>query len=226
MKTSVGTVLAGLLVVAFTSTASAAPKQAKRSAAVKRGEYLVTVAVCTDCHTPFKSGPPGPTGPEKDEARLLSGHPETLVMPPAPRLDEPWIAAGSFTFTAWSGPWGVSFSANLTPDTDTGLGPWTEQNFVEAMRTGRHQGRGRQILPPMPWQNYAKLSDADLKAVFAYLRTSPAVPNRVPDPIAPAAAQAAPGAAPGGTGTTAPPPEGAPPQGTPPQGGSAPEPTR
>jgi hypothetical protein len=77
----------------------------------------------------------------------------------------------------------VSFTANLTPDPETGLGRWTEQNFVEAMRTGRHQGRGRQILPPMPWFNYAKMTDADLKATFAYLRSIPAIRNRVPDPV-------------------------------------------
>jgi len=87
--------------------------------------------------------------------------------------------------TAWAGPWGISYAANLTPDQNTGLGIWTEYMFIKAMRTGKHMGAGRDILPPMPWQNLNKLSDADLRAVYAYLRTVPAVKNRVPDPVPP-----------------------------------------
>ncbi len=91
------------------------------------------------------------------------------------------------TSTAWSGPWGVSFSANLTPDPETGvLRDFTEQQFIQTIRTGRHQGQGRQILPPMPWPAYAKMTDDDLKAVFAYLRQVPPVKNKVPDPLPPA----------------------------------------
>jgi hypothetical protein len=82
--------------------------------------------------------------------------------------------------------WGISYAANLTPDRETGLGAWTEQNFVDTMRTGRHMGRGRPILPPMPWQMVKNLTDQDLKAVFAYLRTLPTVKNRVPQPTPPA----------------------------------------
>ena len=59
------------------------------------------------------------------------------------------------TNTAWSGPWGVSFTANLTPDPETGLGRWTLRNFMDTIRSGRHMGRGRPILPPMPWTAYA-----------------------------------------------------------------------
>ena len=135
-------------------------------------------------------------------ARALTGHPEGLVMPPAPALPPgPWLWIGAATNTAFAGPWGVSFTANLTPDPETGLGKWTAQNFVEAMRTGRHQGRGRQILPPMPWESYAKMTDADLKAVFAYLRSIPAIRNHVPDPIPPQAAAARSDEKPSGGGT-------------------------
>ena len=73
-----------------------------------------------------------------------------------------------------AGPWGVSFTANLTPDKETGLGNWTEEMFITTMRTGRHQGKGRPILPPMPYQFIATLNDEDLKAVFAYLQSIPA----------------------------------------------------
>ncbi len=133
----------------------------------------------------------GQNGPEPDLSRLLSGHPETLRMTPAPQLPEgPWNTAVAGTLTAWSGPWGVSFTANLTPDAETGLGKWTEKDFVETLRTGRHMGRGRHILPPMPWLNYAKATDEDLSAIFAYLRSLPAVRNRVPEPLPPAATAA------------------------------------
>ena len=152
-----------------------------------RGKYLVTIGGCNDCHTPLKMGQ---NGPEPDLARMLSGHPDTLKMPPPPALGEgPWGVAVASTLTAWSGPWGVSFPANLTPDPETGLGKWTEKDFVQTLRTGRHMGRGRQILPPMPWFNYGKATDQDLKAIFAYLRSIPAVRNQVPEPLPPPAAK-------------------------------------
>lgn len=163
------------------------------SAAVARGRYLVTVGVCADCHTPKKMGP---AGPELDMSRWLSGHPESLALPPAPKLPEgPWIATTTGTLTAWNGPWGTSFTANLTPDVETGLGAWTEENFIETIRSARHQGRGRPLLPPMPAEMYAQMTDEDLAAVFAYLRTIPPVKNRVPAPLPPAGAEPVPAAA-------------------------------
>jgi hypothetical protein len=197
-------VCAGAVIAVIAVSARGATKQGPpQSAAVKRGEYLVTIGGCNDCHTPWKMGP---NGPEQDRSRLLSGHPEDLVMPSPPQPSPPWMVNVAGTFTAWAGPWGTSFTANLTPDPETGVGKWTVQNFIEAMRTGRHEGRGRRILPPMPWPNYAKMTDDDLKATFAYLQSIPAIRNHVPDPIIserpPQAAEApAPaGAAPGGTG--------------------------
>ena len=154
---------------------------------VQRGEYLVRIAGCNDCHTPLKMGP---KGPEPDMARLLSGHDSGLKMPPAPAPGSPpWGWAGSMTMTAFSGPWGVSFSPNLTPDDETGLGKWTEQTFVDALRTGKHLGKGRPILPPMPWQGIGTATDADLKAIYAYLRSIKPVKNAVPAPIEPALAE-------------------------------------
>ena len=164
--------------LSMSSLALASP----RNAQAKRGEYLVAFAGCHDCHTPKKMGP---KGPELDNERLLSGHPEQMVVGPAPALPGPWMAATVGTMTAWSGPWGISYTANLTPDRETGLGAWTEQNFVDTLRNGRHMGRGRPILPPMPWEMIGKLTDQDLKAIFAYLRTVPAVKNRVPQPTPP-----------------------------------------
>jgi len=166
----------GLMLTACRSPAKRPP------AVVERGRYLVTIAGCSDCHTPLK---PGPRGPEPDLSRFLSGQPEAVKLPPPPRLgDTPWSAVTA-GMTAWAGPWGISYAANLTPDPDTGLGIWTEAMFINAMRTGKHYGVARDILPPMPWQGIAQMSDNDLKAIYAYLRTIPPVKNRVPDPVPP-----------------------------------------
>lgn len=149
---------------------------------VERGAKLVSTMGCNDCHTPWKMGP---RGPEMDMSRALTGHPAEMQMPPAPPASGPWIAHVSATNTAWAGPWGVSFTANLTPDKETGLGAWTEDMFIATMRTGRHQGKGRQILPPMPYWMLGNLEDEDLKSIFAYLQSLPPVKNRVPAPIDP-----------------------------------------
>jgi mono/diheme cytochrome c family protein len=153
-----------------------------RQSVVERGRYLVSIGGCTDCHTPLQMGP---NGPAPDLTRFLSGHPADVKLPPPPDLkDSPWFAATA-GMTAWTGPWGISYAANLTPDTNTGLGIWTEEMFITAMRQGKHMGAGRDILPPMPWQNVATLTDADLKAVFAYLQSLPPIYNPVPNPQPP-----------------------------------------
>jgi len=74
---------------------------------------------------------------------------------------------------------------NLTPDKETGLGDWTLEQFVATMKTGKDRGKGRALLPPMPYFNLAKLSDEDLASVFAYLQSLPPMKNRVPQPIHP-----------------------------------------
>jgi len=153
---------------------------------VTRGQYLVETGGCGDCHTPLKIGK---NGPEPDMARLLSGHPQSLKMPPAPKLPTgPWLVVVAATNTAWAGPWGVSFTANLTPDVETGLGRWSAKQFADTMRTGKHLGVGREILPPMPIPAYTHFNDADLEAIFAYLQSIPVVKNQVPPPLPPAGA--------------------------------------
>ena len=155
---------------------------------ILRGRYLVDTGGCGDCHTPLKMGK---NGPEPDVTRLLSGHPEALKMPPVPKLPAgPWLTVVAATNTAWAGPWGVSFTANLTPDVGSGLGGWSAKQFADTMRTGKHLGVGREILPPMPIPAYRNFNDQDLAAIFAYLQTIPAVKNKVPAPRAPVAATA------------------------------------
>ena len=151
---------------------------------IERGRYLVTIGGCNDCHTPkvFSDG-----GMSPDESRLLSGHPQDAVLP---EFDPELVAPGKWVLfnqhlTAAAGPWGVSFSANLTPDEETGIGAWTETVFVNALRNGKYMGTGRPLLPPMPWFNLAAATDEDLAAMFAYLQSIPPVKNHVPEPIPP-----------------------------------------
>jgi mono/diheme cytochrome c family protein len=180
---------ASLLLSTSIVCAQEAPAGKADAATVARGKYLVTVAGCNDCHTPLVMGP---NGPDRDMTRMLSGHPDSLEMPPVPPLPPgPWGAVAAATFTAWAGPWGVSFTANITPDPETGLGKWTFQNFKDTIRTGRRMGRGREILPPMPIPMYQNFTDEDLQAIFAYLQSIPAVKNRVPEPWPPPEAPAA-----------------------------------
>lgn len=173
--------LGALLPLAGLVLAAKAPQETKATR-VARGKYLVTIIGCSDCHTPVKMGP---KGPEPDLSRYLSGHPANANFPPPPKLTPgPWFASVG-AFTAWSGPWGISYSANLTPDNNTGLGIWTEETFMRTLRTGKHFGVARDILPPMPWQCFAAMTDEDLKSIYAYLRTIPAVNNAVPAPVPP-----------------------------------------
>jgi hypothetical protein len=121
---------------------------------------------------------------------MLSGHPETVSVVRPPVLEGPWLWAGAGTNTAFAGPWGLSYAANLTPDPNTGLAIWTEDMFVRAIKTGRHMGQSRPINPPMPWPAYRNLTEDDLKSIFQYLRTIPPVTNHVPDYVPPPAAAA------------------------------------
>ncbi len=180
-------IICGCLLWLAAASSMALGQQKSDPKKIKRGEYLVNAIGCNDCHTPSKMGP---NGPEKDMTHLLSGHPQEMVMPPAPSIPPgPWMATMSATMTAWAGPWGVSFTRNLTPDKETGIGDWTEQNFIETLRTGRQLGKGRPILPPMPFEAFRNMNDDDLKSIFAYLRSIPAMKNKVPDPIAPSQGQ-------------------------------------
>ena len=136
------------------ATGKAAAAGAK-AALVKRGEYLVTIMGCNDCHTPgtFYGSP--------DFARRLSG-----------------------SEIPWKGPWGVTYARNLTPDMETGIGYWSAQNIKDALRTGVKPD-GKVLNPPMPWQDFALLTDPDVDAIAAYLLSLPPVPHKVPDALPP-----------------------------------------
>lgn len=182
-------VAAACIAVAAVAVTRGAPAEAAKPTLAQRiehGRHRVVTAGCHDCHTPLKMGD---TGPEPDFSRALSGHPEGMELPPPPAPVGPWIVSAATTNTAWAGPWGVSFTANLTPDNETGTGTWTEEQFIQTIRTGRHLGRGRPVLPPMPIPMYKNFTDDELKDIFAYLQSLPPIHNRVPAPLPPAEAK-------------------------------------
>src|ERR1700690_845509 len=176
----------GGLSVALLGAAVAKSKDAKpKEDPVARGRYIVSFAGCNDCHTPWvfnkDLGQPVPDG-----TRFLSGNPAGAPEPQAkvdPKTDLAFIGA---TFTAFKLPFGTVYSANLTPDKETGIGNWTEEMFLNVFRKGLHMGvAGRPVLPPMPWPEFRNMTDDDLKAVFAFLKTIPPVHNPVADPKVP-----------------------------------------
>ncbi len=147
-----------LTTLAHISCTSAPPKQEAAldpAAKIARGEYLVKIIGCRDCHTPgFFAGAP-------DMTRMLAG-----------------------SEYGWQGPWGTTYARNLTPDGPTGLGAWTEDQIVTAIRTGQRPD-GTPILPPMPWTDFANLTDQDAHAIAAYLKTLTPIAHRVPDKVPP-----------------------------------------
>lgn len=156
-------------------------KELSQEELIKRGKYLVDAIGCADCHSPKSFGP---KGPYENPELALSGHHSNMDLP---KLDETqlesWVLF-NFHNTAVVGPWGVSFAANLTSD-ESGIGNWSEEQFRKAMKEGKYKGLDgtRHLLPPMPWQNYSKLSDEDIKAIFNYLKSTKPVRNVVPNPI-------------------------------------------
>lgn len=149
------------------------------------GEHLVTIAGCDDCHTPKMMTD---HGPDFNPELRLSGHPADAPAPDVDRAKMESLGQGATNMhlSSWVGPWGISYSANLTPH-ETGLGNWTKEQFFTAIRDGKYKGmaEGRSLLPPMPWFNYAKMTDDELSAVFAYLQSIKPIDNLVPSPQPP-----------------------------------------
>lgn len=160
------------------------PAPISQDSLINRGRYLVGIMGCNDCHTPTVMTP---QGPQPDSAHLFSGHPAALKLPPVDPSKVPGYVLFSLAGTSMVGPWGTSYSANISSDA-TGIGNWSEAQFFKAMREGKYKGMdgGRELLPPMPWPAYAKASDEDLRAIFAYLKSTPPVENIVPAPLPPA----------------------------------------
>ena len=168
------------------TTANQASEMMSDDAMIKRGEYLVkAIGGCADCHCPKKFTAQGPV-PDMD--LWLSGHPASSKLPPAqPGASKAGWLLFSPDLTAFVGPWGTSFAANLTPDTATGIGAWTESTFFTTIQQGKYHGAaaGRDLLPPMPWQAFRNMNEDDLRAIFTYLKSIRPINNAVPAPIPP-----------------------------------------
>jgi mono/diheme cytochrome c family protein len=130
-------------------TASSVSTVALAQTPVERGRYLMESIVA--CGNCHT--PQGPNGPVMN--RALSG---------GPPIEEP----NAFT----------AMPSNITPDPETGIGKWTDAQIKVAIREGRRPD-GTLIGPPMPFEQYRGLADADLDAIVAYLRTVPAISNKV-----------------------------------------------
>ena len=179
----VGVFLASAVLATILPQESFAQKGTK--SLIERGRYLVVLGGCNHCHSPKVFGP---NGPMVDTTKILSGSPASnpvLTVGEGVLGPEKWGALTTNDLTTWAGPWGVSFSRNLTPDKETGIGSWTEAMFIKALRTGKDMGEGRPILPPMPWEDIGKSTDSDLKAMFAYLKSLKPIHNPIHDPIPP-----------------------------------------
>lgn len=170
-----------------TTTATEKPNFGGYESQVKWGEHLVAIGGCNDCHTPKKMTP---NGPVDDTTLMLSGHPAQLA---APNVDRKAMEGKGLVvtqdFTAWVGPWGISYSANLTPD-ETGTGNWTESQFLYAIKNMIFKGipGSRPLMPPMSMMPVKNMTDDELKAIFAYLRTVKPIENNSVQPTAPALA--------------------------------------
>jgi hypothetical protein len=148
---------------------------------IKRGSYLVNAIGCDDCHSPKKMGP---QGPEVDMEHRFAGHlANTPLGKPNASVMKDGYVLFAMDLTSAVGPWGQSYSANISSD-ETGIGNWSEEQFFRAIREGKLKGlkEGRPLLPPMPWFVYRNLSDLDLKAIFTFLKTTKPVHNVVPGP--------------------------------------------
>jgi mono/diheme cytochrome c family protein len=117
---------------------------------VARGRYLVTIAGCSDCHTP------GALLGSPDMKRYLGGSDVGFAIPGA----------------------GVFVGQNLTSDKETGLGKWTDGQIIAAFRTGKTP-KGRELSPVMPYPALSHLSDGDAQAIVAFLNSLPAITNQV-----------------------------------------------
>jgi mono/diheme cytochrome c family protein len=139
------------------------PAQKQQTAQQKRGAYLAQIMDCGGCHTP------GALAGKPDMARAFAGSDIGFGIPEL----------------------GVFYPPNLTPDNETGLGKWSVEQIVAAVRTGLRPD-GRMLAPAMPWRAYAALTDDDARALAAYFKSLKPVANAVPPMVGPSETAKAP----------------------------------
>jgi mono/diheme cytochrome c family protein len=143
-------------VLAVVGGVSAIKGAVAQQSQIDRGKYLVTIAGCNDCHTPgYFFGKP-------EMSHFLGGSEVGFEIPGL----------------------GVFHGPNLTPDKDTGLGSWTVDQISTALQTGKRPD-GRELAPIMPWRAFANFTKDDVTAIALFLKSIPAVKNKVPGPFGP-----------------------------------------
>ena len=162
--------LLAALIVCFTPAQASVPQQTDL---IVHGKYIATIAGCTDCHTNLSA--PYLVDPTK----LTLPQIQTIAFNGKDTVDTTKFMAGGRLFDL--GPAGKVYSANLTPDVDTGIGGWTDEQIKVAVRTGQIPS-GRMLVPVMPYHTFNSMAETDLDAVVAYLRSIPAIKNKVPAP--------------------------------------------
>ena len=171
----------GFVVLTYTNLSAQGEKDTVDE--IEKGKIITEIFGCADCHSPkIKEGEFLVNDPDK----LFSGHPQDNVLPQFPPDiigPDKWRGLFTDSMTAWGGPWGISYSANLTPDKKTGIGELTEENFVSILNIGIHSNMNRKLMQPMPWKEISELRNEDLKAVYKYLRTVKPVKNKVPESV-------------------------------------------
>jgi len=166
---SLAFVLVLMSMLAFATSAGAS--QTLQDDLVAHGKYIVSIVGCADCHTPPKAEYQDPTKFTPEQLQILSFH-------ASESLDESKLLAGGRPFDL--GPAGILFTPNLTPDKETGLGAWTDEEIKRAIKTGvAHDGRI--LFPVMPYHVFSGMADTDVDAVVAYLRSVKAVKNYIPE---------------------------------------------
>jgi mono/diheme cytochrome c family protein len=151
LASSLGAATLAALTFSCAATQQNKPAAMTQEQKIARGEYLSHVCGCVDCHTP------GFFYNDPDWKRNLSG-----------------------SELGWEGPWGTSYARNLTPDPETGIASWSEDDIVKTFRTGQ-RADGSKVLPPMPWPSFSTMTDEDAYCLAAYLKSLPPVKHKVPD---------------------------------------------
>jgi len=156
---------------ALKSPEEAIPADWEQVSYIERGDYLVNyLGHCVGCHTPL-----GPDG-RSDMSLYLSGVPARFA----------GAKAGPPQVAGFPGPRGSRvYAKNITPDPETGIGRWTEDQFVQTFQTGVRPDDLKYRVSPMEWNIYSNMKEEDVRAIYRYLRTIKAIPNNAPANIPP-----------------------------------------
>ena len=161
----------GIAACTLNSTQETIPVDWEQTGYIERGNYLVNhLGDCVGCHTPRMANG------QSDMRLFLSGVPAKYA----------GIKEGPSQIAGFPGPRGARFYAkNLTPDNETGLGKWSEEQFVKTFKTGVRFDGVKYAVSPMEWSIYGNMKEEDVRAIYRYLRTIKPISNNPPTNIPP-----------------------------------------